>query len=135
MSVLIVLMKNDYDVILKWPFPYKISLRLINQSVSNDNQRDVIHFVSPDPTSVCFQRPRGSMNQGYGIKKFFPIEIFEQSKSQYVQDDTIFIESKIDFNEDSSFPSSAGGSPNDEEHVDMINEDKIQLINARIPFT
>jgi hypothetical protein len=128
LSVFVVLMRNDYDAILTWPFPYSIKLRLINQSAPHDNERNIIHFVRPDIASSCFQRPNFDMNDGYGIKDFLSVEQFEQNQSQFVQDDTMFIEVKIDFtSENSSISSSTGGLPNDEEHVNTINEDFMQL--------
>jgi TNF receptor-associated factor 4 len=127
-SVFIVLMRNAYDAILTWPFPYSIKLCLINQSAPHDNERNIIHFVRPDIASGCFQRPNFDVNDGYGIKEFLSLEQFEQNKSHFVQDDTMFIEVKIDFtSENSSISSSTGELANDEEHVNTINEDFTQL--------
>ncbi len=123
-SLFIVLMKNEYDAILTWPFPYPIKLRLINVSAPNDNERSVIHTVSSDVISGCCQRPVFGMNEAYGIKEFLSLEQLEQNQSPFVQNDTMFIEAKIDFtSENSSISSSTGGLPNDEEHVGAISED------------
>jgi len=97
LSLFLVVMRGDYDAILKWPFPYRVSFRLINQSTSSGNQGDIIHSFWPHTTSDCFQRPVSDMNHADGIKEFLSLAEFEQNQSLYVKDDTMFIEAKIDF--------------------------------------
>jgi len=96
-SLFLVIMRGDYDAILEWPFPYKVSFRLIDQSTSDNHQGDIIHSFWPDTISDCFKRPVYDMNDGYGFKEVLSIEQLEQNQSRFVKDDTMFIEAKIDF--------------------------------------
>jgi hypothetical protein len=96
LSLFLVVMRGDHDAILKWPFPYRVSFRLIDQSTPSDNQGDIIHSFWPHTTSDCFKRPVYDMNHGYGFKEFLSIAQFEQNQSRFVKDDTMFIEAKID---------------------------------------
>jgi hypothetical protein len=97
LSLFLVIMRGDYDAILEWPFAYKVSFRLIDQSQLSDNQGDIIHSFWPDITSNCFKRPAYDMNNGYGFKEFLPLAQYEQNRNLFVKDDTMFIEAKIDF--------------------------------------
>jgi hypothetical protein len=90
-------MRGDFDAILRWPFPFKVSFRLIDQSTLNNDQRQIIDPVGPEERSNCFQRPVSDMNEAYGFKRFLSIEEFEQNQRFFVVDDSMFIEAKIDF--------------------------------------
>ncbi len=96
-SIFFILMRGEYDALLKWPFAFKVSFILLDQSTSDDNQCQVSNFFWPDIRSNCFQRPRLEMNEAYGIEKFISLEQFRQNKHRYVQDDTMFIKVEVDF--------------------------------------
>ncbi len=97
LSLFLVIMRGDFDAILRWPFPFKVSFRLIDQSTLNNDQRQIIDPVGPEERSNCFQRPVSDMNEAYGFKRFLSIEEFEQNQRFFVVDDSMFIEAKIDF--------------------------------------
>ncbi len=94
LSLFFVLMRGDYDAILVWPFPYKITFSMYDQT---GNQRHIIDSFRPDIKSNSFQRPRSNMNIASGIPKFFPLTIIHQENNPYVRDDCMFIRCMVDF--------------------------------------
>ena len=94
MSLFFVLMRSPYDAILKFPFSYKVTFCLFDQT---PQQRHIVDSFRPDIKSSSFQRPRSEMNIASGIPKFFPIAMIQQDDNPYVQDDTIYIKIMIDF--------------------------------------
>jgi hypothetical protein len=97
LSLFFVIMRGNYDAILTWPFPYKVSFRLIDQLSSNDNQRHIVDSFWPDIRSHCFRRPVYNMNDAYGNKQFVSVVQFKQNQSRFICDDTMFIEVKLDY--------------------------------------
>ena len=61
MSVYLMMMKGEYDNMLKWPFQHKVKLSLINQKN---------HIFNADPESSSFQKPEQEMNKGSGCPMF-----------------------------------------------------------------
>ncbi len=100
MSVFFVLMRNDYDAIVHWPFPYKVTFSLIDQSTLGHHQRHISDSFWPDTSLPCFQRPIYNMNEAYGIKKFLPVEFLETHRNLYINDDAMFIRSEVNFCEE-----------------------------------
>ncbi|CAF4787193.1 unnamed protein product [Rotaria sp. Silwood1] len=96
MSLFFVLMRSLNDPILKFPFNYKVSFCLYDQTSS---QRHIIDSFRPDIKSSSFQRPRSDMNIASGIPKFIPLEMIQQEESPYIRDDTMFIKILVDFGE------------------------------------
>jgi len=94
MSLFLVIMRNDYDGILHWPFNFKVTFTLLNQLQPNDNQSR--SFWS-DTASVSFQRPRADINIPYGFSKCFPLDTVEQNENHFVRDDTLHIQVAVDF--------------------------------------
>lgn len=94
MSLFFVLMRSEHDGILKFPFNYKVTFCLYDQSPA---QRHIIDSFRPDIKSNSFQRPRSEMNIASGIPKFYPLAMIQQEGNQYVRDDTIFIKVMVDF--------------------------------------
>ena len=64
------MMKGEYDAILKWPFQYKVTFCLLDQT---GNNRHIIDSFYPDVKSASFQRPVDDANIASGIPKFFPL--------------------------------------------------------------
>jgi hypothetical protein len=93
-SLFIVLMRGDYDAILKFPFDFKVIFCLYDQV---KQQNHIIDGFRPDTRSNSFQRPRSEMNIGSGIPKFAPLKIFQQEPNPYIRDDTMFIKVMVDF--------------------------------------
>ncbi|CAF4994329.1 unnamed protein product, partial [Rotaria sp. Silwood1] len=96
MSVFFVLMRGLNDPILKFPFNYKVTFCLYDQTPA---QRHIIDSFRPDIKSNSFQRPRSDMNIASGIPKFIPLEMIQQEGNPYVRDDTMFIKIMVDFGE------------------------------------
>ncbi|CAF4266931.1 unnamed protein product [Rotaria sordida] len=94
MSQFFVLMRGLNDPILKFPFNYKVTFCLYDQT---PQQRHIIDSFRPDIRSNSFQRPRSDMNIASGIPKFFPLTMIQQEGNPYVRDDTIFIKIMVDF--------------------------------------
>ncbi|CAF1470211.1 unnamed protein product [Didymodactylos carnosus] len=93
MSLFFVLMRGEYDSILKWPFHHKVTFCLFDQSGQN---RHVIDSFKPDTKSNSFQRPRSELNIASGIPKFFPLPMIQQDGNNYVRDNTMFIKVIVD---------------------------------------
>ncbi len=94
MSLFFMLMRGEYDPILKFPFDYKVTFCLYDQSGS---QRHIIDSFRPDVRSNSFQRPRSDMNIASGIPKFLPLATIQQEGNPYVRDDTMFVKVMVDF--------------------------------------
>jgi hypothetical protein len=94
MSLFFVLMRGPNDAILKFPFNYKVSFCLYDQT---PQLRHIIDSFRPDIKSNSFQRPRSEMNIASGIPKFFPLAMIQQEGNPYVRDDTMFIKVMVDF--------------------------------------
>ncbi|CAM2727510.1 unnamed protein product [Rotaria socialis] len=94
MSMFFVLMQSSNDPILKFPFNYKVTFCLYDQTPA---QRHIIDSFRPDIRSSSFQRPRMNMNIASGIPKFFPLENIQQEGSPYVQDNIMFIKILVNF--------------------------------------
>ncbi|CAF2742328.1 unnamed protein product [Rotaria sp. Silwood2] len=89
-------MRSEYDAILKFPFNFKVTFCLYDQTPA---QKYIIDSFRPDIKSNSFQRPRSEMNIASGIPKFFPLPMIEQDDNPYVRDDTIFIKIMVDFSD------------------------------------
>ncbi|CAF1160759.1 unnamed protein product [Didymodactylos carnosus] len=93
-SLFFVLMKGDYDAVLKWPFNHIVTFCLFDQSGQN---RHVIDSFLTDTKSNSFQRPRSEMNIASGIPKFCAVSMIQPDNNNYVRDDTMFIKIMVDF--------------------------------------
>ncbi len=94
MSLFFVIMRSPHDSILQFPFSYKVTFCLYDQS---PQKRHIIDSFRPDTKSNSFQRPRSDMNIASGIPKFVSLAIFEKPDNPYVKDDTMFIKVVVDF--------------------------------------
>ena len=95
-SLFFLLMKGEYDSILKWPFHYKVTFCLLDQT---GNNRHIIDSFYPDVKSSSFQRPRDPANTASGIPKFFPLPMLQQDENAYVRENTLYIRIIVAFNE------------------------------------
>ncbi|KAJ7372383.1 hypothetical protein OS493_019833 [Desmophyllum pertusum] len=57
-SMFFVVMRGQYDALLRWPFRQKVTFMLLDQ----DNVEHVSDAFRPDPSSSSFQRPRRETN-------------------------------------------------------------------------
>ena len=96
LSLYFVLMRGEHDGILQFPFTYKVTFCLYDQTVE---QKHIIASFRPDIKSNSFQRPRSEMNIASGIPKFLPLTQIQQDNNPYVHNDTMFIKVMVHFNE------------------------------------
>lgn len=94
MSLFFVIMRGDYDALLKWPFRQRVSLMLLHQS--SQGTRNMVDTFKPDPSSSSFQRPVTDMNVASGCPLFVSHAALEVEDSVYRRDDTIFIKIIVD---------------------------------------
>ena len=89
-SVFFVVMRGQYDALLRWPFRQKVTFMLMDQ----DNVEHVIDAFRPDPSSSSFQRPRRETNIASGCPMF--CSLTELNNHAYVRDDTMFLKVIVD---------------------------------------
>ena len=89
-SVFFVVMRGQYDALLRWPFRQKVTFMLMDQ----DNVEHVIDAFRPDPSSSSFQRPRRETNIASGCPMF--CSLTELNNHAYVRDDTLFLKVIVD---------------------------------------
>nr|XP_058957789.1 TNF receptor-associated factor 3-like [Pocillopora verrucosa] len=88
--IFFVVMRGEYDAILRWPFRQKVTFMLLDQ----DNVEHVVDAFRPDPSSSSFQRPKRDMNIASGCPTFCAMT--QLNNHAYVKDDTIFIKVIVD---------------------------------------
>jgi hypothetical protein len=94
MSIFLVIYKGQYDAILTWPFSYQVTFCLFDQTGQG---HQIIDSFYPDIKSPSFQRPRSQENIASGILKFLPLAALQQQKIDYVSNDTMYIQVRVDF--------------------------------------
>ncbi len=93
-SLFIVIMKSEYDDLLKWPFSHKVTLTLINQSSPTVNDKCVTHSFQPNPRSSSFQKPQDTFNIASGFPHFTKISAL--TNPDFCKNDTVYIRVKLD---------------------------------------
>lgn len=86
LSLFFVVMRGEYDALLKWPFQQKVTLLLLDQDAG---ARHVSDTFRPDTQSSSFKRPTSDMNIASGCPLFVSHSALETRT--YLKDDTIFI--------------------------------------------
>ena len=94
LSVFFVLMRGPYDAILRFPFTFKVTFCLYDQT---QGERHIIDSFRPDIESNSFQRPKSNMNIASGIPKFASLALIQQEGNPYVRDDMMFIKIMVNF--------------------------------------
>lgn len=94
LSLFFVLMRGDYDPILVWPFQYKITFILLDQSGA---QQHIVDSFRPDIKSNSFQRPTSDMNIASGLPKFTSLSLIQAENNPYIRDNCMFIRCIVDF--------------------------------------
>ena len=89
-SLFFVVMRGEYDAILRWPFRKRVTFMLLDQ----DNVEHVIDAFRPDPNSSSFQRPRRETNIPSGCATFCSLS--ELNNHAYVKDDVMFLKVIVD---------------------------------------
>ncbi|CAH3034357.1 unnamed protein product [Pocillopora meandrina] len=90
LSLFFVVMRGDYDALLRWPFRQKVTFMLLDQ----DNVEHVVDAFRPDPNSSSFQRPRRESNIASGCPMFCSLS--ELNNHAYVRDDVMFLKVIVD---------------------------------------
>ena len=90
LSLFFVVMRGEFDALLRWPFRQKVTMMLLDQ----DNVEHVIDAFRPDPSSSSFQRPRRESNIASGCPLFCSLS--ELNTHGYVRDDTMFLKIMVD---------------------------------------
>ncbi|XP_070581857.1 TNF receptor-associated factor 2-like [Ptychodera flava] len=91
-SIFFVIMRGEYDAILKWPFRQKVTFMWIDQS----NGKHIVKSFRPDSQSPSFKRPTGDMNIAFGFPLFMPLPMLDDRQHAYVKDDTAFLRVVVD---------------------------------------
>lgn len=90
LSLFFVVMRGEYDALLRWPFRNKVTMMLLDQN----HVEHVIDAFKPDPSSSSFQRPRNAMNIASGCPMFCPLA--DLDNHAYIKEDTMFVKVIVD---------------------------------------
>ena len=90
LSIFFVLMKGEFDALLKWPFDSKVSLILVDQN----HRKHLVQTFKPTPESSSFQRPISDMNVASGCPQFCKLSVLDDIS--YTKDDVLFIKCIVD---------------------------------------
>lgn len=91
LSVDFLLMKGEYDDLLKWPFRLPVTIELINLKCSNRSIKQ--NFVMPSFSGSSNARPH-DMNVVYRCPEFAPLSALDDSN--FLRDDSFFIKCNVD---------------------------------------
>ena len=92
LSVYIVVMKGEYDAVLRWPFNKKVKITLIDQQDDPDQRENVTgEIVGREIPN--FARPEKKENAGRGFHCF--ISHVKLHSRRYIVDDTLFLQVEI----------------------------------------
>ena len=80
-----ILMKGEYDPLLKWPFDCQVTIVLIDQT----HREHIWYRFQPDCDNPSFQRPLSDSNVPYNVPRFTELPIL--TNTRYVKDDVMFI--------------------------------------------
>ncbi|XP_066518575.1 TNF receptor-associated factor 4a [Hoplias malabaricus] len=101
LSIYIRVLPGEYDNLLEWPFAYKVTFSILDQSdPSLSKPQHITETFNPDPNWKNFQKPCSSRNSldestlGFGYPKFISHE--EIRKRNYIRDNAIFLKASIE---------------------------------------
>ncbi|XP_046891954.1 TNF receptor-associated factor 4a [Hypomesus transpacificus] len=101
LSIYIRVLPGEYDNLLEWPFSYKVTFSILDQSdPSLSKAQHITETFNPDPNWKNFQKPcstRNSLDEstlGFGYPKFISHE--EIKKRNYVRDNSVFLKASIE---------------------------------------
>lgn len=101
LSVYIRVLHGEYDNLLEWPFSFKVTFSIMDQSdPSLSKPQHITETFIPDPNWKNFQKPLNSRNSmdesslGFGYPKFISHE--EIKKRNYIRDNSIFIRASVE---------------------------------------
>ena len=73
LSVLVCLMRGEFDDQLKWPFRGKITIKLVNQEEDEDHVVKTVYFTSSVPQEYCKRVMAEGPGRGWGYGQFLPL--------------------------------------------------------------
>ena len=91
LSLFFVIMRGEYDPLLKWPFDYKVSLILVDQT----HRKHIVNTFKPTPESSSFKMPETDMNIASGCPTFCKLSYLDD-KCYVNIDDVVFIKCIVD---------------------------------------
>ena len=89
LSLHFILMKGDYDPLLKWPFDYKVTFILVDQT----QRRHICDSFYPDH-NPAFKRPLLDSNDPYHLQQFTDLSVLDDT--HYVKEDVMYIKCTVD---------------------------------------
>ena len=89
-SVFFVVMRGQYDALLRWQSRKKVTFMLLDQ----DNVEHVVDAFRPDPNGSSFHRRRRETNIASGCPMF--LSLTELHNHAYIRDDTLFLKIIVD---------------------------------------
>ncbi|KAK3739693.1 hypothetical protein QZH41_000739 [Actinostola sp. cb2023] len=96
-SVLLFVMRSEYDAILTWPFDWKVKFILLDQKPDNSLRKNIEMGFTPDSTDSdkleCYKRPTTDQNTGLGYT-FVSHETL--ATENYVVDGTLFLQLQLE---------------------------------------
>ena len=95
LSLFIVLMRGEFDHLLKWPFDSKFSLILVDQ----EHRKHIVQTFQPTPESSSFQRPTADMNVASGCPQFVKLSMLDDANCKYINEDVIYLKCIVDTSE------------------------------------
>jgi TNF receptor-associated factor 2 len=99
LSLFFVILRGEFDALLRWPFRQKVTFILIDQTAS-ESKENVYDAFRPDPNSSSFKRPTSDMNIASGLPVFCPLsKLTASSDHEYVKDNTMFIKTIVDISD------------------------------------
>ena len=93
-SLFIVLMKSEYDDLLKWPFLHQVTLSIINQDRPLDPESAITRKFAPNAISNSFKKPTETFNVASGFPEFASLDILNDSS--IVKNDTVYFGAKLE---------------------------------------
>ena len=89
LSVIVVVMKGEYDAILRWPLIKTMKFTLIDQQGDPGQRENVTRVISTE-NIPSFARPETEENMGWGIHNF--ISHLKLHSRRYIVNDTLFLQ-------------------------------------------
>ena len=88
LSLFFVLMKGEFDALLKWPFKEKVTLTLVEQ---NHRKRNIVQTFKPN---IKRGHPKSDINGGYNCPRFAELAVLDDH--DFMKDDVVFIKCVVD---------------------------------------
>ena len=92
LSLFLANIEGEYDAILQWPFPKKVTLTLIDQQENLNDRLSV--SISLTAEENWRSRPLNGNESYWGFPEFVSHE--ELRKRAYIVDDTVFLQAKFE---------------------------------------